>query len=148
MDSSGLLLLTNDGELSNRLTHPRHEIHKTYQVSMTGSLKDDDVRAIDKGLYAATPRAGRIHAKARKTAEPRVRVIKRDRDRTSVQMALGEGQNHQVRRMMLRLGYKVRKLRCVQMGPLKLRGLQPGQWRELTYRELRELKRAAGMKEI
>jgi 23S rRNA pseudouridine2605 synthase len=147
MDSSGLLLLTNDGELANRLTHPRHEVHKSYQVSIMGALKDDDVGKLERGLYLATPKAGRAHLSARKTAESHVRIIKRDRDRTTVQMSLGEGQNRQIRRMMARLGYKVRKLRRVQMGPLKLRGLQPGQWRELTYKELRDLKRAAGMNE-
>jgi pseudouridine synthase len=145
MDSSGLLLLTNDGELTNRLTHPRHEVHKAYQMSIAGALKEDDVRAIERGLFQATSRAARAHVNARKAADSRVRAIKRDRDRTTLQMTLGEGQNRQIRRTMERLGFKVRKLRCVQMGPLKLRGLQPGQWRELTYRELRDLKRAAGM---
>jgi pseudouridine synthase len=151
MESSGLLVLTNDGELANRLTHPRHEVHKSYQVSIEGSLSDDDVRKLEQGLFLATPRVGRLKAAAgaaaKKTAESRVSVVKRDRDRTLVKMRLGEGQNRQIRRMMARLGYKVRKLRRVQMGPLKLKGLQPGQWRELTYKELRDLKKAAGLKE-
>jgi pseudouridine synthase len=60
-------------------------------------------------------------------------------------MELGEGRNRQIRRMMATLGHKVRKLRRVAMGPLKLTGLQPGQWRELTDRELNELRRAAGI---
>lgn len=145
MDSSGLMLLTNDGELANRLTHPRHEVHKTYLVSITGSLTDDDVGRLEKGLYLATPRAGRKVDRAKKTARSSVRIIKRDRNRTTLEMVLGEGQNRQIRRMLARLGYKVRKLRRVQMGPLKLRELQPGQWRELSYRELRDLRKAAGI---
>lgn len=149
MDTSGLLLLTNDGELANRLTHPRHEVRQSYQVSIDGAFGDEELGKLERGLFPGAPRIVRARGPVgmKKNADARVTVIKRERDRTSVKLTLAEGQNRQIRTMLARLGYKVRKLRRVQMGPLKLRGLQPGQWRELTYKELRDLKKAAGIKE-
>jgi pseudouridine synthase len=145
MDSSGLLLLTNDGELANRLTHPRHEVHKIYEVLVSGALEEDDVRRLENGLFLNEHRPDRGKRGGVRTTPSRLTLKKRDRDRTLLSMELGEGRNRQIRRMMARLGHNVKKLRRVQMGPLKLRGLQPGHWRELTYDELKSLRRAAGM---
>jgi 23S rRNA pseudouridine2605 synthase len=147
MESSGLLLLTNDGELANRLTHPRHEVHKLYEVTVSGSLDEKDVAKMERGLYLPERRKkkGSDPFSATRTAESKLMLLKRDRDRTRLLMELGEGRNRQIRRMMAALGYKVRKLRRVALGPLKLKGLQPGQWRELTQRELDKLRDAAGL---
>lgn len=147
MESSGLLLLTNDGELANRLTHPRHEVHKLYEVTVSGSLDEKDVAKMERGLFLPKRREkkGSDPIFATRTAESKLTLLKRDRDRTRLLMELGEGRNRQIRRMMATLGYKVRKLRRVAMGPLKLKGLQPGQWRELTERELKKLREAAGL---
>jgi pseudouridine synthase len=145
MESSGLLLLTNDGELANRLTHPRHEVHKLYEISVAGALHEDDVRKMESGLFLSDQRVTRGRKPGSKTSDAKLTLLKRDRDRTRLLMELGEGRNRQIRRMMAKLGYKVRKLRRVAMGPLKLKGLQPGQWRELTAFELRELRHAAGL---
>jgi pseudouridine synthase len=139
MESSGLLLLTNDGELANRLTHPRHEVHKLYEITISGSLDDEAVSKLERGIFLPQRR----QPAGSKTAPSRLSLIKRDRDRTRILMELGEGRNRQIRRMMARLGHKVRKLRRVQLGPLKLKGLQPGQWRELTKQELAALQKAA-----
>jgi pseudouridine synthase len=139
LDSSGLLLLTDDGELANRLTHPRYGVHKGYDVTVRGRLDEETIEKIRKGLYLVDRRTG----EASRTAESDLAVLKRDRDRTRLYIALREGRNRQIRRVMDRVGHPVKKLRRVQMGPLKLKGLAVGEWRELTPGELGALRRAA-----
>ncbi len=139
IESSGLLLLTNDGELANRLTHPRYGVHKVYEVTVAGELDEPAVKKLEAGLFLTDRRKGA----GGKTSKSRLKIIKRDRDRTRLLMELREGRNRQIRRMMADVGHKVRKLRRVQMGPLRLRGLQPGQWRDLTPKELIALRKAA-----
>lgn len=141
IESSGLLLLTNDGELANRLTHPRHGVHKVYEVTVDGALDEKDVKRLENGLFLHDQKRSE---RAKRTAQSTLKLIKKDRDRTRLRMELGEGRNRQIRRMMAQLGHKVRKLRRVQMGPVKLKGLQPGQWRELLPAELTALRKAAG----
>jgi len=139
LDSSGLLLLTDDGELANRLTHPRYGVHKGYDVTVRGRLDEEAIEKVRKGLYLVDRRTG----EASRTAESDLAVLKRDRDRTRLYIALREGRNRQIRRIMDRVGHQVKKLRRVQMGPLKLKGLAVGEWRELTPGELGALRRAA-----
>jgi pseudouridine synthase len=139
VDSSGLLLLTNDGELANRLTHPRYGMPKVYQLTVRGALGADALRSLQEGLFLTDP----SRTRGSKTARSRIRLIKRDRDRTHLQMELHEGRNRQVRRMMLRVGHPVKSLRRIKAGPLKLKGLRVGEWRELTRGELGALKKAA-----
>lgn len=139
IDSSGLLLLTNDGELANRLTHPRYEIHKLYEVTVGGAVGEADLAKLERGIYLPAPRG----APGARTERSSLRISKRDRDRTQLLMELGEGRNRQIRRMMLRLGHPVKKLRRVQMGPLRLRGLAVGEWRDLTGQEVTLLKKDA-----
>jgi 23S rRNA pseudouridine2605 synthase len=139
MDSTGLLLLTNDGELANKLTHPRHGIHKVYEVTVKGSLDEDAVAKIERGIFLHDRKQGR----GSKTQHSRLKLIKRDRDRTKLLMELREGRNRQIRRMMLEVGHPVKKLKRVQMGPLKLKGLRSGQWRDLLPDELKALQSAA-----
>lgn len=138
-DSSGLLLLTNDGTFANRLTHPRYGIHKGYEVTVSGRLEQADIERLEKGIFLT----GRNQAGGRRTSRSRLTIIKRDRDRTLLYMELREGRNRQIRRMLAQLGYPVKKLRRVRMGPLGLKGLSPGQWRELSAGELSSLRRAA-----
>ena len=145
MDSSGLLLLTNDGELANRLTHPRHGVPKLYEVTISGALDEDEVKKLERGLFLNEQRVSRGAKPGAKTSPVRLTLLRRARDRTRVLMELSEGRNRQIRRMMAKVGHNVKKLRRVQMGPLKLRGLQPGQWRELTPAELKALRKAAGL---
>ena len=139
MDSTGLLLMTNDGELANRITHPRFHLPKTYEVTVRGLLDADGVRRLTEGLFL--PR--HTGSRGRKTGRCHIRLIRRDRDGTRLLIELREGRNRQIRRMLQRLGHPVKKLRRIQLGPLKLKGLRPGQWRALTPQELRALKRAA-----
>ena len=143
LESSGLLLLTDDGELANRLTHPRYGVHKGYDVTVRGRLDDEQVEKVRKGLFLVDRRTG----EASRTAESDLVVLKRDRERTRLYIALREGRNRQIRRVMDRVGHPVRKLRRVQMGPLKLKGLAVGEWRELTPGELGALRRAAAGEE-
>ena len=139
IDSSGLLLLTNDGELANRLTHPRYHLAKLYEITVRGSLDEAALKRLERGLFLHNPK----RQEGSRTVRSRLRLIKRDRDRTRLLIELREGRNRQVRRMMLQVGYPVHRLRRVQVGPLKLKGLRPGEWRELSSIELASLKRAA-----
>jgi 23S rRNA pseudouridine2605 synthase len=139
LDSSGLILLTNDGDLANKLTHPRHAVSRVYEITVAGQLADEEVKRLERGVFLYD----RKREKGARTQRSKLSVIKRDRDRTQLRMELHERRNPQIRRMMLAIGHPVKKLRRVQLGPLKLWGLQPGQWRDLLPQELIALKRAA-----
>lgn len=152
MDTAGLLLLTNDGELTNRLTHPRYEIPKIYEVTVKGALDEGDVRRIEQGISLHGQSARRRPQPRSQTRSPnpastrprgaRLKLLKRDRDRTLLLMELREGRDEMIRSIMIDLGHPVKKLQRVQVGPLKLKGLSMGQWRELTASELAALKKA------
>jgi pseudouridine synthase len=146
IESSGLLLLTNDGALANRITHPRYGLHKTYEVTVAGALDEDDVAKLERGVFLSDRHTSKGKRSGRKTTRSHLKLLKRGRDRTKLLMELREGRNRQVRRMMLYVGHKVKKLRRVQMGPLKLSGLRPGQWRELLPKELEALRKATEKK--
>ena len=137
-ESSGLLLLTDDGELAQRLTHPSHEVTRTYEISVRGHVEESDLNRLRRGIFLSDGR----HSARRASAE-KLQVLRRDRSRTNLRLVLREGRNRQVRRMLARLGFPVKRLQRVAMGPLKLRDLQPGQWRDLTHSELKALQRLA-----
>ena len=139
-ETMGLLLLTNDGEMANALTHPRYGLAKTYRAIVRGRLSDDDVESIERGIYLADRKEGRSTGASR-TARVQVEIIKRDRDRTTLQITLKEGRNRQVRRMLASIGYPIKKLERVAIGPLRLKGIARGAWRELSRDELRTLRR-------
>lgn len=139
-ETMGLLLLTNDGEMANALTHPRYGLAKTYRAIVRGRLSDDDVESIERGIYLADRKEGRSTGASR-TARVQVEIIKRDRDRTTLQITLKEGRNRQVRRMLASIGYPIKKLERVAIGPLRLKGVARGAWRELSRDELRSLRR-------
>lgn len=143
VESSGLLLLTSDGELANRLTHPRYGVHKQYEVTVDGRVDPNQIERLQRGVFLSDRRSSHGQRPGRRTSQSRLSIIHSDRDRTHLLMELSEGRNRQIRRMMLYVGHKVRKLRRVGMGPLRLRGLQVGEWRDLSAGELSALKRAA-----
>ncbi len=128
-DSTGLLLLTNDGELAARLTHPRFGVPKVYLAEVRGLVNPDLPQRMRQGVFLAEGRA--------RAAE--VRILHRARDRCALQITLREGRNRQVRRMLARLGHPVRKLKRLAIGPLKLTGLPVGAFRPLTPQEIRAL---------
>ena len=125
MDSEGLLLLTDDGELTNRLIHPRHEVEKEYLVWVTGFTPE--------GLEAlALPMT--LDGQALRPAK--VKCIRREGERTLLSVVIHEGKNRQVRRMCAACGMIVRRLKRIREGKLMLdRTLRPGQWRPLTEEE-------------
>jgi len=154
-DSTGLILLTDDGELANRLTHPRYEVSKQYQVSVKGRLREADLVKLRKGLLLthqpASTQSSQSSSNIKRASMESVRITsyQTDRsrgDRTTLAITLREGQNREIRRLLAKVGIKVRRLKRVAIGPLKLKGLAVGQWRMLTAPELRALRKAAGLK--
>lgn len=131
-DSEGLLLLTNDGELAQRLTHPACEVDKTYLARVTGRLPKDALSALRRGVFMA--------GDARRTYPAAVRVVRENELFTDVLVTIHEGRNRQVRRMLDAVGHRVLQLRRVRFGPLELGSLPRGAWRELTAEEIEKLK--------
>jgi 23S rRNA pseudouridine2605 synthase len=128
-DSTGLLLLTNDGELANHLTHPRYEVPKTYVARLQKPIADRDLARLRKGVQLEDGPTG--------SAEVR-RLGKRE-----IEITLREGRNRQVRRMLEIVGNEVVALRRVAFGPLRLGDLREGQARRLSEGEIAELRDAA-----
>lgn len=132
-DSEGLIILTNDGELTNRLTHPRYGVAKTYQVLVSGEPPQSAIRELLGGVELDD---GPARAK-------KARVVDRHRGRTLVEMVMTEGRNREVRRMWDTLGFDVERLVRVAIGSLSDRELRPGTWRILTPAEVTDLYRAS-----
>ncbi len=127
-DSEGLLLMTNDGDLTQRMTHPRHEIDKVYSVRVSGYT--------DQGICKLrAPMA--LDGVCLRPAQ--VKILQVQGDRASLQMTIHEGRNRQIRRMCQLAGMTVLRLRRIAEGPLELGTLPPGKWRELTAEERRAL---------
>lgn len=153
-DSTGLILLTNDGELAQALTHPSYQVPKVYHVSVRGRMTDDDVAALNRGVFLAhRARSGvsgkRQGPKVKRAAADHVKLLDYSRpsrghnERTRLAVTLREGQNREIRRILGRLGFKVRRLQRVAIGPLTIKGLGVGQWRLLSGTEVARLKREA-----
>jgi 23S rRNA pseudouridine2605 synthase len=134
-DTSGLLLLTNDGELANRLTHPKHEIKKVYRAMIDGGISEEDVNSLQSG----------IAIEDYKTAPAKVHVIETAKKETIVEITIHEGRNRQVRKMFETLGYAVLRLKRVAIGPLEIEGIEEGKWRYLRKKEIDNLKKTAGL---
>jgi pseudouridine synthase len=143
-ESTGLLLLTNDGELTNRLTHPRFGVAKTYRAVVDGFVRPEAVKELERGVWLADPKTGQGF----RTGRSHIRVAKRWRDKSVLEITIREGRNRQVRRMLAKLGHKVRELTRIRMGPLTIEGLKPGESRLLTPREVKALKEAANRREV
>lgn len=141
-ETTGLLLLTNDGDLANRLTHPRYGVPKLYRAVVKGRVELDAISALEEGVKLTDRRDGRTIG-ASKTGPVEVDIVHRESDSTVLEVMIREGRNRQVRRMLAALGFPVKKLERIGMGPLKLKGVQRGFWRELTRIEIGALRRAA-----
>lgn len=133
-ESRGLLLLTNDGELTNELTHPRYGVVKSYLAEIDGYIEGAMVDELNHGIWLADKKGQSF-----KTQPSRVKIIKRARDRSTLEITIHEGRNRQIRRMLASLGHKVTKLTRITMGRLTLKGVGPGHWRFLTALEVKEL---------
>jgi pseudouridine synthase len=134
-NSSGLLLLTNDGDLTERLLHPRYQLPRTYHVKVSGVPTPEALRALRKGERLVD---GTV------TASAEVHVLRASEKKAWLEVTLHEGRNREVRRMCEAAGYRVEKLVRVRFGPLVLEDLPPGAYRPLSPAEVRALKRAAG----
>ena len=145
-DSTGLLLITNDGDLAFQLTHPKFGIAKEYRVNCAGLASDEQIQKLKQGMYLVTPAADGTKSSKRASMES-VRILKRlvDRsrgDRTLLSITLREGQNREIRRMLARVGLKVRELERVAIGPVRAPELRPGQVKLLGKREIEKLRSA------
>ena len=129
-DSEGLLLFSNDGELSQALTHPSRHVEKEYDVVLGETFDAKHIPKLLKGVYLEEGRAKAAHVHVE--GANKLRVV------------LTQGINRQIRRMFAALGYKVKRLTRTRLGPLKLGRLPRGSWRELSAREVEALRRASG----
>jgi 23S rRNA pseudouridine2605 synthase len=131
-DTEGLLLLTNDGELAQRLLHPRYHVPKTYLVKVKGVLEDAQIRVLEKGVRISDGLTGPAHAKK----------IRKTEENSWIELTIYEGRTHQVKRMLEAVGHPVLKLKRLRLGPLTLGTLPIGQYRFLTDPEIHRLKAA------
>jgi 23S rRNA pseudouridine2605 synthase len=128
-ETSGLILLTNDGELANRLTHPSFEIEKVYRATVQGSLAERTLRALQSGVELEEGR----------TAPAKVRVVEEGRGTTVLELVIHEGRKRQVRRMCESVGHRVIELERIRFGPLEIGTLGLGDSRPLEPEEIERL---------
>lgn len=124
--SEGLLIVTNDGELANKLAHPRYRIDRIYKVQVAGHPKRETLQELEKGMYFD---GGRFKCES-------ARAVKKQGKSTHLELKLREGRNREIRRLLARVGHKVMKLERVGFGPIKLGRLKPGEHRELKPQEV------------
>jgi 23S rRNA pseudouridine2605 synthase len=134
-ETEGLLLVTNDGELANRLTHPRHGVEKEYLAEVDGGPTERHLARLRHGVDLEDGPARPIA----------VRTVSRAGGRTAIRLVMGEGRKREVRRMLDAVGLPVRRLVRLRVGPVKLGRLRAGEIRDLTPDEIRGLYRAAGL---
>lgn len=135
-DTSGLLLMTNDGDLTYKLTHPKHEVTKVYRAKVKGFIREEAKKMVEEGIdleeYVTSP--GKLH------------ILKRDTNSSMIELEIHEGKNRQVRKMCETLGTPVLKLKRISFGNIGLGALKTGEWRHLTKSELDYLNRLGGSK--
>lgn len=136
LNSSGLLVMTNDGELANRLMHPSFGVEKEYLVRVDGLPGPEALEKLAKGVLLDDGL----------TMPAKVRLIKAGRPTSVLSLVLKEGRNRQVRRMLEAVNHPVLSLKRIRFGPLTLKGLKSGQWRRLTAAEVKALKKEVGLK--
>lgn len=132
-ESEGLLLMTNDGDFAQRLTHPRFGVEKTYHVQVAGVPKSEEISKLTKGIWSSE---GKLKAK-------RVRPLKKQGDSTFLEITLDEGKNREIRRMLAKFGHKVLRLKRVSIGPIRLDRLPKGKSRRLKKWEYEALLKAS-----
>ncbi|MGC4032839.1 MAG: pseudouridine synthase [Tepidisphaeraceae bacterium] len=141
-DSRGLLLLTNDGDLTQKLTHPKFGVAKTYTAVVDGFVRPETIERLSEGVWLADPEKGGF-----RTSRSFIKVIKKSGKNSVLQITIREGRNRQVRRMLANVGHKVRELTRIKIGPLELGKLKPGGFRVLHKWEVDKLVEAIKPKE-
>lgn len=134
-DTTGALLLTNDGELAHRLAHPRYGVPKVYEADVEGSLSPADLQRLRDG----------IELDDGLTAPAEVRIVRRGTRISRLELTLHEGRKHQVKRMCAATGHPVRQLNRIRYAELDLSGLAKEEWRELTPKEVAALRLGVGL---
>jgi 23S rRNA pseudouridine2605 synthase len=131
-ESEGLILLTNDGELAARLTHPRHGVPRVYEARVLGIPDERDLQRLSRGIVI----------EGRRTAPATIRLLpaRRESRESTIVVTIHEGRHRQVRKMCEAIGHPVTHLKRVAIGPIRDARLKPGQWRELTAEEVRRLR--------
>ncbi|HIR65444.1 MAG TPA: rRNA pseudouridine synthase [Candidatus Fimimonas gallinarum] len=129
-DTEGLLILTNDGDVANKLTHPKNNVEKVYVARLSGSLTEAERQTLERG----------VEIDGRKTMPARVKILAKDEHHTRVEVTITEGRNRQVKKMFESVGKEVEFLKRVAEGELRLGGLQRGKYRFLNDREIEYLK--------
>ncbi len=129
--TEGLLLLTNDGPLAQRLLHPSFEVPRVYRASVAGRVTAPVLRKLTQG----------VEIDGRTSSVRSVQLLDQAEDRSLLELELVEGRRHQIRKLLAALGHPVRRLVRTSFGPLRLGGLRPGEWRKLDEREARALQR-------
>lgn len=129
-DTAGLLILTNDGDMTYRLTHPKHRVNKTYLALVDFEPTEEEITAFENGLVID----------GRKTAKAKLTVVKSDKKGVFLKITIHEGRNRQVRKMCDAIGHPVRKLKRTAVGKLSLGSLKKGEYRFLTEEEIKYLK--------
>ena len=130
-DTTGLIILTNDSELTNKLTHPRYEIAKTYVVRINGEISGEQVVKLKKGVWLAEGKTGKAS----------VKILNRRHNESSIEITIRQGLNRQVRRVLAAVGLPVKSLMRTSLGKLTVRGLGVGKFRTLTRTEVAHLKK-------
>ncbi|MCI6007372.1 pseudouridine synthase [Oscillospiraceae bacterium LCP25S3_E10] len=137
-DSEGLLLMTNDGEFANKVTHPSKHVYKVYRVTVRPAINEEQLVEMSSGMVID----------GRKTAPAEVRVVQREEGRCVLEIILREGRNRQIRKMCEQLGLEVPRLKRIAVGQVKLGGLKSGAWRELTKDEVHRLQANSNTTEV
>jgi len=132
IDTTGLIILTNDSDLTNRLTHPRYEVPKTYVVRVKGYIDDAALERLKKGVWLAEG----------KTGEASVQILNRGRDESLIEITIRQGLNRQIRRMLMKVDLPLKSLKRTRIGSITDRGLGVSRFRPLTKVEVQYLKKA------
>lgn len=131
MHTSGALILTNDGDFVYKVTHPKHEIKKTYIAKVKGLVKEDDLQKLRTGI--------KIDEYVTKPSDVEILEIDEERKLTKLQIVIHEGKNRQVRKMCETLGYGIYSLKREKIGEVSVKGLKRGKWRYLSKEEVKLL---------
>lgn len=135
MYTSGALLLSNDGDFINKVTHPKHEIEKTYNATIVGKVTKEDVEKLTKGVEIQDD----LETYVTKPAKVKILKIDEEKNLSRIQITIHEGKNREVRRMCEAIGKKVIALHRTQIGNIDVKNLQLGKWRYLTEKEIQNL---------
>jgi len=136
-ESEGLLLFTNDGDLTFRLLHPRFKVNKVYLTEVGRRIRKEDILPLEKGIVID----------GRPTYPAQVKIVYATTNKTVLRITLHEGRKRQIRLMFTKLGYNVRRLKRIQYGPIPLGSLKTGAWRALSGTEITLLRKACGLED-